>query len=181
MEIREILKENAQDLNLPNEPFSMPGRLIPSLRDGQWRYRVEFYDKAEKMTFPDENYDFDALSKNSIIFGAYEDGECVGIAIYQVPFFKYLYLYDLKINASARRKGCGRALIQAGIQTARDRGCRGIYTQAQDNNLNACKFYLGCGFRIGGFDNRVYDGTSQQGKADIFFYLDEEEFHYDGT
>ena len=42
----------------------------------------------------------------------------------------------------------------------------------QDNNLDACRFYLAQGFRIGGFDNRVSTGTSQAGKADLYFYLD---------
>ena len=55
---------------------------------------------------------------------------------------------------------------------ARKRGYIGLFTQAQDNNLNACLFYLKTGFTIGGFDNRVYRGTKQEGKADIIFYRD---------
>lgn len=170
MEIRRITKENSQDLNLQNEPFTMPGRFIPALKDGTWSYRTELFEKAETMVFPDENYDFDALSENSVIFGAYEDGSCIGIAIYQEAFFKYMYLYDLKVSSAARGKGVGKALIQAGLDAARQRGYVGLYTQAQDNNLNACLFYLSAGFEIGGFDNRVYGGTSQEGKADIIFY-----------
>lgn len=48
----------------------------------------------------------------------------------------------------------------------------GAVSGAQDTNLNACLFYLSVGFVIGGFDNRLYTGTSQAGKADITFYLD---------
>lgn len=176
MEIRPITRENARDLNIPNEPFSMPGRLIPSLRDGVWRYRVEFFEQPQTMTFPDENYDFETLCQTGVLFGAYIGGQCVGIAIYQQAFYRYLYLYDLKVNAAVRRSGAGKALIQAGLDAARELGLRGIYTYAQDNNLNACQFYLGCGFQIGGFDNRVYEGTSQQGKADIVFYLNGEDW-----
>ncbi|MBR6607453.1 MAG: hypothetical protein IKK98_02130, partial [Oscillospiraceae bacterium] len=51
-------------------------------------------------------------------------------------------------------------------------GCRSIYTQGQDNNLAACRFYLKHGFVIGGLDTMVYNGTSQQGKSDVIFYLD---------
>ena len=58
---------------------------------------------------------------------------------------------------------------------ARERGYIGLFTQAQDNNLNACLFYLHTGFEIGGFDNHVYNGTSQEGKADIIFYTGREE------
>jgi len=175
VEIRKITRESKADLNLPNEPFEMPGKFIPSLQDGVWSYRVEPYAKPESMVFPDEHYDFEELSKNSVMLGAYDGGACVGLAICQEAFFRYLYLYDLKVNAAARGKGAGKALIRAALETARERDYRGVYTLAQDNNVNACRFYLQCGFRIGGFDNRVYSGTSQEGKGDIIFYLDGEE------
>lgn len=170
IEIRKITKENKQDLNIKNEPFAMPGRFVPELKDGQWSYRTESFEKVEKDIFPDENYDFDEITAKGIVFGAYEDGKCIGVAIYQDYWLKHLYLYDLKVNAAARGKGVGKALIAAGMEAAKERGYIGLYTQAQDNNLNACMFYLSAGFEIGGFDNRVYKGTSQEGKADIIFY-----------
>lgn len=170
MEIKRITKENASDLNLQNEPFEMPGRFVPELKDGVWSYHVERFETVETMVFPDENYDFDEISEKGVILGAYEDGQCIGVAIYQDHWLKYMYLYDLKVSSAARGKGAGKALIQAGMEEARKRGYIGLYTQAQDNNLNACMFYLKAGFEIGGFDNRVYGGTSQEGKADIIFY-----------
>lgn len=170
VEIHRITREDPKDLNLKNEPFVMPGRFIPSLCEGVWSYRTEPFSEAQVMTFPDENYDFDSLEQNSVILGAYEGDVCLGIAIYQEAFLKYYYLYDLKVCANARGKGVGRKLIEAGMEEAKKRGYIGIYTQAQDNNLNACLFYLKAGFQIGGFDNRLYGGTSQAHKADILFY-----------
>jgi len=170
MEIKQITRENAGDIRLHNEPFPMPGRFIPELRDGVWNYRTEPFENVETMVFPEENYDFKELSGKGVLFGAYEDGKCIGVAIYQDCWLKYMYLYDLKVSGAARGKGVGKALIQAGLEAARERGYLGLYTQAQDNNLNACLFYLKAGFEIGGFDNHVYNGTSQEGKADIIFY-----------
>ena len=174
LESRRITEENAGDLNLPNEPFSMPGKFIPELKDGIWSYRTEIYPAPESMVFPDENYEFSEVSRNGPLFGAYEDGKCIGVAIYEDYWLKYMYLSDLKVSGDARGKGVGKALILAGLEEAKMRGYRGLYTIAQDNNLNACMFYLAAGFVIGGFDNRVYGGTSQAGKADILFYLDTE-------
>ena len=171
MQIRRITKEYAPDLNLKNEPFAMPGKFIPSLRDGVWNCRTQMYPKPQTMTFPDENYDFEETDRKGIIFGAYEDGKCIGVAVYEDYWLKHMYLSDLKVSTAARGKGVGRALIRAGLEAAKERGYRGLYTIAQDNNLNACLFYLAVGFEIGGFDNRVYDGTSQQGKGDVLFYL----------
>lgn len=170
IEIRRIDKAAQDALGLKNEPFSMPGRLVPALQDGVWSYKTEAFDEPAEMAFPDENYDFDELEKDSVMLGAYDGETCVGLAIYQKPFFRYLYLYDLKVSAAYRGKGVGRALIAAGKTLAGEMGYQGIYTQAQDNNLNACLFYLKMGFAIGGFDNRLYDGTKQAGKADVIFY-----------
>lgn len=63
-------------------------------------------------------------------------------------------------------------LIEYAAQLALRKGCRGLYTQGQDNNLNACLFYLAAGFAIGGLDTQVYRGTRQEEKSDILFYLD---------
>jgi len=172
IEVRRITAEIAGDLNLKNEPFLMPGKLIPELKDGIWSYRTELFEVPQTMVFPDENYEFAATDAKGIAFGAYENEECIGLAIYEDYWLKHMYLYDLKVSAAARGKGVGKALIAAGLEAAKQRGYRGLYTIAQDNNLNACLFYLSAGFEIGGFDNRVYRGTSQEHKADILFYLD---------
>ena len=170
MEIRKITQENAGDLRLKNEPFAMPGRFIPALKDGVWTYRTETSPECQWMTFPDEAYDFETVNREGAAFGAYEDGVCIVVAIYQDYYFSYMYLLDLKVSSAARGKGVGKALIEAGMAEAKARGYRGLYTQGQDDNLNACMFYLKAGFTIGGFDNRVYRGTKQENKADVIFY-----------
>lgn len=172
--IRQITRENAGDLLLKNDPFSMPGRMIPELKNGIWSYRIESFDTVSQMTFPDEAYDFDALCAEGVAFGAYDQETCVGLLVCKRSFWKYMYVYDLKVSASHRGQGIGRALIAAGKQEAHLQGYQGLYLQAQDNNLNACLFYLKAGFEIGGFDNHVYNGTSQAGKADIVFYTKQE-------
>ena len=174
MEIRRIGREDRDALTLKNDPFSMPGRLIPRLEKGVWSYEIEYFPEERSMTFPDPGYDFDELSRDCVIFAAYEDGLCVGFAIYQKAMFRYLYLSDLEVSGAYRRKGVGRALLAAGKSLAKELGYRGLSVIAQDNNLNACRFYLSNGFAVGGFDNRVYDGTSQAGKADIILYYEQE-------
>ena len=174
IQVKPITGENAADLNLKNEPFQMPGKFIPALQDGIWTYRTERYEEHQSMVFPDENYDYGEVAGKGIALGAYEDGKCVGVAIFEDYWLKYMYLSDLKVSSAVQGKGIGRALIRAGLEAAKKRGYQGLYTIAQDNNLNACLFYLAVGFEIGGFDNRVYDGTSQQGKGDVLFYLKQE-------
>ena len=170
IEIHRIDAAHAEDLRLKNDPFPLNGRMIPSLQDGQWQYRIERWESAQTQTFPEDDYDFETLCRDGAAFGAYEDGICVGIVVCRQGFFRYDYLENLKVSQTARRKGVGRDLVRACLAYAAERGQQGLYLQAQDNNLSACLFYLKCGFTIGGFDNRVYEGTSQAGKADIIFY-----------
>ncbi|MGN0745074.1 MAG: GNAT family N-acetyltransferase [Aristaeellaceae bacterium] len=168
--IRSIDRAHAADINLPNEPFALFGRMIPTYVNEAWSYTIRRDETVTAMIFPDERYDYDALAGCGVFLGAYDGDACIGLAVLQEGLFRYMYLYDLKVNAAYRRQGVAGRLIARAEEAARQRGYVGLWTQGQDNNLGACLFYLHAGFEIGGFDNRVYDGTKQAGKADILFY-----------
>ena len=172
IEIKIIEKMREDDINIPNEPFVLFGRMIPSYTDEKWSYTTEIFDTEREMCFPDEGYSYDELSKNHVFIGAYDGDRCVGLAILSLAYFKYMYLYDLKVNREYRRNNIGRMLIERSKEIAKAHGYNGIYTIGQDNNLAACLFYISCGFNIGGVDTNVYKGTSQEGKSEIYFYLD---------
>ncbi len=174
IDIKIITAENKSDINIPNEPFKLFGKMIPSYLNEQWNYSVNYLEEnaITEMCFPDENYNFDDMQKNSVFIGAYGNDKCIGLAIMQDAWFKYMYLYDLKVSTAYRSKGVATALIQKATDVCKERGYSGIYTQGQDNNLAACLFYIKSGFHIGGLDTNVYKGTKQEGKSDIIFYLD---------
>lgn len=174
IEIRIIDAAHKGDINIPNESFPLYGRMAPSYIDGKWDYSIVKFDEKDvsEMCFPDENYDYDEMKDRSTFIGAYDGDRCIGLAILQEAWFRYMYLYDLKVNGAYRGRGVARALIDMARDISLKRGYDGIYTQGQDNNLNACLFYLKSGFRIGGLNTDVYKGTPQEGKADIYFYLD---------
>lgn len=174
IEVIRISEENKQDINIKNEKFKVFGKFVPEYKNQNWSFSVEYFSESEisEMKFPDENYDFEQMKDNSFFVGCYYEGLCVGLAIFQKSWNKYLYLYDLKVNSSFRDQGFGKKLLEEGKRIAKENDYIGIYTQAQDNNLGACLFYINNGFKIGGFDNKIYSGTKQQGKADVIFYLD---------
>jgi ribosomal protein S18 acetylase RimI-like enzyme len=172
IEIRIIDKAHKADINIPNESFSLFGRMLPSYLDGKWDYTTERFTTIEEMCFPDENYDYDKMTNNSIFVGAYEGEKCIGLAILQQAWFKYMYLCDLKVSKQYRGKNIGKKLIEKLKEIALEQGYNGIYAIGQDNNLGACLFYIKNGFVIGGLDTNVYKGTKQEGKADILFYAD---------
>lgn len=170
---RRLRPEDRADVRLPNEPFPLWGTMTVTYDGSAWACSVRELppEQVTEMTFPDEDYDFDQMQKDAFPVGAYDEcGRCVGLAIYRRDWLRYLYLDDLKVCRDWRRMGVGAALLDEGLRIAREQGCLGVYTIGQHNNLSACLFYLRHGFQIGGLNTRVYDGTSQEGKYDIFFY-----------
>lgn len=170
IKIRRIDESHAQDARLPNEPFQIWGRMIPSLSDGKWSYTTIRLDETSEECYPEENYD--VTKDEGIFLGAYDGDTCIGVALFRKEMFRYLYLDDLKVSSASRGKGVGQKLIEAGMEEAKKLNLHGVYTIAQDDNLSACLFYLKCGFEIGGFDNRIYGGTSAEHEANIYFYKD---------
>lgn len=58
------------------------------------------------------------------------------------------YLEDLYVRADARRSGLGRALIDASVERARQRGCRRIELDVNEQNAAALKLYEAAGFTV---------------------------------
>lgn len=172
MEYKRITTETKEAIQLPNEPFDLFGKMIVNRINNEWSYNIELFDEAESVSFPEENYNFDQIQKNGFAIGAFYKEECVGLAIYEFNWNNYIYLSDLKVKSKFRKKGVAAELIKEGQKNAEKLGYKGIYTVGQDNNLAACKFYLKQGFEIGGLNTRNYKYTNQEGKADIYFYLD---------
>lgn len=172
--VKIIDSEHKTDINIKNEPFKLFGLMLPSYNNGKWDYTVINLppENHTEMCFPDENYDYDKMIKDHVFIGAYDGDNCIGLAIMRQDFYKYMYLYDLKVNSAYRGRGVGALLIVECKRLALDEGYIGVYTQGQDNNLATCKFYLKCGFEIGGLNTHVYNGTPQENKKDIFFYMD---------
>lgn len=153
-----------------NEPFPLFGRIIVRYDGTSWTYTTEEFPPSARseMVFPEEEYDLDAA--DFFYTGAFDGDTCVGLAVWQRDMFRYLYLYDLKVTGAYRRHGVGKLLIDAGMEIARGQGLIGVCTIVQDNNLAAARFYLKSGFAIGGLNTRIYDGTSQADKHDIYLY-----------
>jgi GNAT superfamily N-acetyltransferase len=55
-------------------------------------------------------------------------------------------LEDLFVHADARGKGLGRALVQGVVEAARERGCRRVELDANEDNTAALALYRSFGF-----------------------------------
>jgi ribosomal protein S18 acetylase RimI-like enzyme len=58
------------------------------------------------------------------------------------------WLEDLFVRETARREGLGRALVEAAVASARERGSRRIELDVNEENDPALALYAACGFTI---------------------------------
>jgi ribosomal protein S18 acetylase RimI-like enzyme len=56
-----------------------------------------------------------------------------------------MFLYELGVDEASRRRGIGRALVEALATQARGRGCYGMYVLTDDDNVAALKTYRSAG------------------------------------
>ena len=57
------------------------------------------------------------------------------------------WLEDLFVREAARGAGLGRALVEAALDRARERGCKRIELDVNEDNAAARALYEACGFR----------------------------------
>ena len=58
------------------------------------------------------------------------------------------WLEDLYVREAARRSGFGRALVEAAVARARERGCRRVELDVNEDNAAALALYRACGFTL---------------------------------
>jgi GNAT superfamily N-acetyltransferase len=83
---------------------------------------------------------------------AWDETKLIGQAVAAKHEFRFAKVCDIRVSLSERKKGVGRALIEALERWAWQQGYSGITAETQDNNPGACQFFLKCGYRFGGVD-----------------------------
>ena len=87
------------------------------------------------------------------LLGAVGDGEPVGVAQLRFRWSVWAsaedcWLEDLFVRDDARRTGLGRALVEACCDRARERGCKRIELDTNEDNAAALALYQACGFSV---------------------------------
>lgn len=110
---------------------------------------VETYQGA----VPGDGYLRSLLAKPHFIAIAACDGDAVigGLAAYVLDKFererREIYIYDLAVAGSHRRRGVARGLIDALKEVAREQGAYVIYVQADRGDVPAISLYESMGTR----------------------------------
>lgn len=172
MEIVKINQQNLTDINKANQPFEVIGKIKPILAGRNWTYTEEIYEHPYIKGYSSDSGDYADYIDNpdKTVFFAYSGAECVGQIILKKDWNRYAFIEDICVVKSARRQGIGTALIQKAVEWAKNSGLKGLALETQDNNLLACRFYVKCGFVIGGVDTMLYRNFGNEESA-VFWYL----------
>ncbi len=113
----------------------------------------------ENASFPDpwsraafEDY-LDTPDGELLILG---EGEAVaGFAVYHVSF-EDAELYNLAVGKDFRRRGFGRALLDAVLTRAKERGAERMFLEVRRSNAPAIALYRAAGFAVCGVRRNYY-------------------------
>lgn len=129
---------------------------------------------------PDSAWLASALERADRFLLAEVDGLVVGYLIVLVPEAGdqpasdlAAEITDLAVDRSARQKGAGRTLVAAAVDWARQRSYRALSVEPRADNAAAIEFYVTLGFRLSGFNDRLYSNSDHEpGETTLFMHLD---------
>ena len=128
------------------------------------------YRKA--YTFVAEDFQFAPDETKRILLVASENDLVCGYLLASRSWNNYAQIDDFAVDSVARRKGIGRLLMDEVVHWAHRQNLPGLRLETQSNNVAACRFYYRYGFRLGGFDTRLYTALeSARHEIALFWYL----------
>ena len=108
----------------------------------------------------------------SEVLMAYLGARAVGHLVVSTNWNGFAHVDELAVDASARRSGVARVLLNVAQFWARKKNLQGVMLETQSNNQAACRLYRQCGYEVGGIDRLRYRGIdAHSGEVAIFWYL----------
>lgn len=123
---------------------------------------IKDYDKYEK---PIEWKDKWNLENWGLFVAKNDTNETIGgvVIAYDTPEIHMLegrkdltVLWDIRVQAEYRGKGIGTLLFNKAVEYTKEKNCKIIKIETQNNNIDACKFYSKQGCYLEGIHYGVY-------------------------
>ncbi|QKS71248.1 GNAT family N-acetyltransferase [Paenalkalicoccus suaedae] len=154
MTITSLQHNQIEDIPATNEPFSIFGKVIPSLQSGRWSYKESLFENRKEIWFPDDKLDWDLYidKDDKALFLAYLDDTCIGQIRIIRDWNRFCYIENIAVRKDFRKLGVGLHLLTRAEEWAKEHQLIGMSLEAQDDNLAACRFYAKHGFILGGVD-----------------------------
>ncbi len=113
-----------------------------------------------------------AHSRIDLFLAAEVDDRVAGLLMIVLPnWTNAAEITDLAVDRPLRGRGAGTALVEAAAAWARERSKRALWVEPPANDAPAIDFYLRRGFRISGFNDRLYSNDDDApGQPTIYLY-----------
>jgi ribosomal protein S18 acetylase RimI-like enzyme len=98
-----------------------------------------------------------AIVQAGYSFAAYDDGQCVALAIGEAQSWNASFtIWEFHVARSHQGQGIGRSLMETVAAHARGQGARVLVCETQSTNVPAIRFYRALGFVLDGIDLSLY-------------------------
>jgi GNAT superfamily N-acetyltransferase len=160
-----VLSGEASTLPPEDRCFRVDSRLAVTALEGTVTYRTEILPVPRWKTYPAPQ------SIPERVFAAFDDDRLLGRIDLSRHWTEFGSIEDLVVAQTDRRRGIGRALIEAAQGWATQVGLPGLRAETQDVNVPACQLYASCAFVLHGLDMGLYGGNSETaGEVALFWY-----------
>ncbi len=104
--------------------------------------------------------------------GAYLDGELVGLSINEpMEWNRSLWIWEFHVAREQRRKGIGRALMDANAALGLRLGLRTMLLETANTNGPAIAFYRSVGFLLEGIEISRYTNHDLDPGGEVAFFM----------
>ena len=170
--IRKIEPHESKQTKSFSRKSMVHSRLVLGIENEKLVYTIESVETPYEREVHVEDVDYGFDESSPTIFFADVDGNIAGRIKMMRWWNQFAYVEDLVVNPEYRGMGLGRALLERGIQWARENNYPGVMLETQDDNVPACTLYQSCGFVLSGFDRNVYKAINPNTKETaLYWYL----------
>lgn len=157
-EIKRLDHLTAHFLPYEHQPFEVIGRFIPAYDGVKWSYKEVLCKESRQKKYKDDVIDPKDYIENDrqAIFLAVCDNLCVGAVRISTGWSGDAVIEDLAVGIQYRRQGLGKKLMDGAVAWCRKQRYERITLETQDNNLQACRFYVKYGFALCGINTKIY-------------------------
>lgn len=159
MHILPLTDSHISHLSALDGSFTADTYISPIFDGTAWHYLEKPLDTPYHKVYEDPTPEEASVfihDEDHIGYVAVCNGQIAGYILLLVSWNGYARVDDLRVDTPWRRNGIARALLQAGENWARQKGCFGLSLESQTCNPAACKLYAAYGFMIGGADTMLY-------------------------
>lgn len=166
--------QNAPKANMFSRKFIVKSRIVLQIEKEKLTYSIVDVDPYERdIPAQDMDYGFGDTPAPVVFFAESNGSAKLAGRIRMVAWWnQFAYVDDIVVNPEFRGSGIGRALLESGIQWARENDFPGVMLETQDDNVPACTLYQKYGFVLSGFDRNVYKALNSNTKETaLYWYL----------